>query len=295
VLEAALVAWLVAALGDRALRGLRVITVGKPERTSLATALQVACRSLLDQAPPDAREALAVALAESFRKPPVAVLDGRTTVKNALVEGVLAQISPLSERAGTSSGKSRLQELGVDEAFIRAELPNIVIRSIQQVGPSHAALLPLASQLNADLIQDKIDEVLDAVQALALQQHSASAAQPPAGAGPAGRATRVDLLAPVLKAILEVPSMGDYSARMAILTSLSPRIRDAIPRSAIARVEMMNTIRTCQNYAGGMQELVAAIRMIEGDSEPIRNLDDAILALADNELVSAHLKEESSR
>jgi hypothetical protein len=293
MLEAALVAWLVAVLGDRALKGLRVITVGKPERTSLAKAMQVTCHSLLDEVPPGARQPLAAALAESFNKPPVALLDGKTTVKNALTDGVLAQLSPLWDRSATLTGQSRLQELGVDEALIRAELPGIVIRSIQQVGPSHPALQPLVSQLNADMIQEKVDQVLGVVQALAMQPRTAPPGQP--FADPGRYVPRVDLLEPVIDAILLVPSMADYSARMAILSSLSPRIRDAIPRSAIARVEILNTLRTCQNYSGGMRELVAAIRMIEGDSDSMRNLDNVILALADNDLVSVHLNEKPNR
>jgi hypothetical protein len=289
MLEAALVAWLVAVLGDRALKGLRVITVGKPERTSLAAAMRVACQALLDRVPLNAREPLAGALEMSFNKPPAVVLDGTVSVKTALINGVLAQASPLWDRSITTTGRSYLQELGVDEALIKAELPGIVIRSIQQVGPSHPALQPLVSQVNADMIQERVDQVLSAVQTLTQQsQVATSGALPP---GPGRSAARVDLLEPVIDAILLVPSMGDYSARMAILSSLSPRIRDAIPRSAIARVEILNTVRTCQNYSGGMQELVAAIRVIERDSESMKDLDAAVLALADNDLVKPYLEE----
>lgn len=286
MLESAILAWLVATLGDQALKGLKVIVVGKPERIALTAAMRVACLALLSEAPPDARQDLEHTLAESFRKPPEMVFDGRTSVKSALTAAVVAQVSPLLDRTAAQDGRSYFDRLGMDGGRICADLPGIVIASIQEVGPGHPALLPLVSQLNADITQERIDEVLRAVQALMLPPSAAaSAAYPRSGARPRPGATPADLLEPVLDAILGVPSMGDYGARMTIISSLSPRVRDAIPRSPVARIDTLNTIRTCQNYSGGMQELVAAIRVIERDSEPMRDLDAAILALADDEAI----------
>jgi Effector-associated domain 2 len=292
MLEAALVAWLVGALGDRALKGLRAITLGKPEQTSLARALRVACQSLLDQVPPSAREPLAAALEECFRKPPVMILDGRTSVRKALVDGVLAQARPLFDRVGTLSGRSALQELGVDEDLVRAELPEIVVRSVQQVAPHHPTLAPLASQLNADEIQEKIGLILDAVEALGRQSRSPSPGRMTAHV--MTRTWTVDLLTPVVDAMAMVPSMADRNTRNSIINSLSPGPRDAIYRSDITRVDILNTVRACENYSGALNELRTTIRLIEGGSEAMRSLDAAILTLEKNDLVRAHLKKKLS-
>ena len=292
VLEAALLAWLVATVGDQALKGFKVITFGRPERNALTAAMRVACLALLEEVPPGVRDDLDQMLRERLAKPPENVPNGRVSVKDALTEGIQARLSPLLDRTVGGDGRSDFDRLGVDGGWISAELPGIVIRSIQQVGPSYPSLQPLVSQLNADIIQEQagsiqeqIDEVLGAVEALALQSQLA-----PAGRDSTPAPGRADLLQPVVDAILRLPSMGDYGARMMILTSLSPRIRDVIPRSSVARLDVINTVRTCRNYSGGLQELVAAIRVVERDSVPMRELDAAILALGGNESVSLQRK-----
>jgi hypothetical protein len=247
--EAALVAWLVGLIGDSSLRGARKLALGRPERQALLAALQITWSALLKDIPPDARSPLTAALGECFSDPPAARLDGRMSVKDALIQGVEAQIRPLADPAVTSSGHSYFEELGIDGAQFQAAL------------------------LNADALMERVDQVLDAVQA---QLHPAT--------GPAAaQAGSAEFLGPVIDAFLAIPSMSDYGTRMTIITMLSPRIRDAIPRSPVARIEILNTFRTCQNYAGGLRELVSTIRFIEGDSEPMKRLDAVILALGDTQ------------
>jgi Effector-associated domain 2 len=271
--EAALVAWLVGLIGDSSLRGARKLALGRPERQALLAALQITWSALLKDIPPDARSPLTAALGECFSDPPAARLDGRMSVKDALIQGVEAQIRPLADPAVTSSGHSYFEELGIDGAQFQAALPDVLVRSIQQAAPGYPALQPLAAQLNADALMERVDQVLDAVQA---RLHPAT--------GPAAaQAGSAEFLGPVIDAFLAIPSMSDYGTRMTIITMLSPRIRDAIPRSPVARIEILNTFRTCQNYAGGLRELVSTIRFIEGDSEPMKRLDAVILALGDTQ------------
>jgi Effector-associated domain 2 len=278
--EAALVAWIVGVLGDKTLKGLRTIVLGKPERQALAVAMDIACRSLLEDVPPEARESLGQMLADCFSEPPAAVRDGRVSVKDALIQGLQAKISPLADPSITSTGRSRLDQLGVDGSRLIAEIPGTIIRSIQQVGPSYPVLQPLIAQLNADSVQERVDQILDMVQAQVLPSPGGPREGTLTGTGwNACPAPRRGALDPMIDAILGVPSMGDYGARMAIINTLPPMIRDAIPRNAIARVDIMNTIQTCENYSGGLRELVSAIRTIERDSKAMANLDATILAL----------------
>jgi hypothetical protein len=192
--------------------------------------------------------------------------------------------TPLADRSITTSGASYLEELGVDQDHIMAKLPCCVIRSIQQVGPNIPSLHPLAAQLNADILQERVDQILRVVHSLELQSRLATSEHGHASVTP------LNLLEPVIDAILLVPSMSDPSARMAILNSLSPTIRDTISRSTISRIDVLNTIRACQNYSDGLQQLVAAIRLIERDSTSMQNLDVVILALADADAVRYRLE-----
>jgi hypothetical protein len=218
--------------------------------------------------PPAARDPLARDLAELFVEPPAIAPDARVSVTEALIRGVQEQIRPLTDPDPRRSGRSCLDELGVNSSGFREALPQVMLRAVQQAAPAHPALQPLAAQLNADATMERIDQVLDAVQQLQVR--------PPAGS----TSTAIqDLVAPVIDAILDVPAMADYGSRVAILNALSPQIRDAIPRHPVARVEVLNIIRTCQNYPGGLRELVSAIRVIERDSTPMASLDAAVLAL----------------
>jgi Effector-associated domain 2 len=276
VLTAALVAWVVAVVGDRALARLRFVALGKPDREALGRAMDVACTALLARVPGDLRPALSDVLSETFSKPPLVGLDGNLTVKAALLAAALAQIEPV-----------RFADFGLDDDEMRAAVADVVIRSIQQVGSSSVALHPLASQLSLDTVQESVDHVLDVVQAVIQHRHDGSVVRRPAG--------RLDILGPFIDAVLAVPVMGNYTSRMTIISSLPPVIRDNISRDAMARIDVLNTIHTCQNYAGGLRELLAAIRMIEGDSLAVRNLDAVVKQLPGDDLMRPYFAGDDRR
>jgi hypothetical protein len=287
VLEAALVAWLIAALGDRTLKGLKVLVFGSPERAALTTAMGVAATALLERVPAEARADFDDALSKCLVKPPAIVCDGVVPVKTAIIDGLLAQVGPLADAGISASGRSYLSEIGVDGDQVLADLPGIVIRSIQQVGASNPALQPLAAQLNADVIQADTRQILDAVQVL-LTQARVAPALPEPGSRP--RHLDVELLDPLIDAMQLMPSFGDYNARNSIINALRPSIRGAIARSPIARIEILNTIQTAANYTGGLAELRSVLRTIEGDSDAMRHLDETIGALTQNDLLRRQLE-----
>jgi hypothetical protein len=75
---AAVVAWLVAVLGDRALNGVTRTMLGPPDERALAQALSLAFSVVFDGVPERSRDALGTALQERFAEPPTVVLDGRS-------------------------------------------------------------------------------------------------------------------------------------------------------------------------------------------------------------------------
>lgn len=286
MLEAAFVAWLVALLGDHAVGGLTRVLLGSPERRRFAAAMAAATRvtvaSVIQCAPAAARDVLAAALTERFAQPPARVLDGRTRVRTALVAAIQDQISPLADPTLTDSGRSFLQEIGVDAVLLRDNLADVAIRSIEQVGPEFPALTPLVTQLNADGIVElseaiaaKVDDIL-----LAIERLQPPEPAPVATAGPPP-GFPVDTTDRIVNALLKIPSMYDTDARNVILNMLPAQIRDAIPRSPLPRVQVYNIVRTCPNYENGLRDLVRAIRSVEGDSLSMRELDALILTVGD--------------
>jgi Effector-associated domain 2 len=286
VLEAALVAWLIAALGDRTLKGLKLLVKGKPEREALLAAMQVASGALLERVPAPARAGFAAALSNCLSQPPAIVLDGEIPVKAALVEGMLAQVRPLADASITTSGRSYLDEVGVPDSVVLADLPDFVIRSIQQVGAGSPALQPLVGQLNADIVQDDTRQILAAVQALLLRAGDG----PKPAAANSFRELTVTLLDPIVDAMQRVPAIADHNARNTLISVLRPDIQGAVSRSTIGRLDILNLVRTCARYTGGLEELLTVVRIAEGDSEPMRHLEHTIHALTAHEAVRGELE-----
>jgi hypothetical protein len=286
VLEAAFVGWLVALLGDHAVGGLTRVLLGNPERRRFATAMTAATRvtvaSVIQGTPPGARDVLSAALAERFTEPPARVLDGRTRVRSALIAAIQDQISPLADPALTTSGRSFLQEIRVDDVLLRDNLAYAAVRSIEQVAPEFPALTPLVSQLNADgiielgeAIAAKVDDILVVVEQLTQRAPGSIIASQLLPRFP------VDTIDRIVNALLEIPAMYDADARNVILNMLPKGIRDSIPRSSLPRVQVYNIVRTCPNHENGLRDLVRAIRSVEGDSMPMRELDNLIFELGD--------------
>jgi hypothetical protein len=73
--------------------------------------------------------------------------------------------------------------------------------------------------------------------------------------------------------LLACPSMHDLETRKTVLDMLPPQILHAIRHHAQTRAHVMNIVRACQNYTGGLDTLVTAVRFFEGDSIPMQALD----------------------
>lgn len=279
----ALVGWLVAFLGDRLVKGVKRGLLGSPEQRALTMAISIAMETPLPNVPERSHEALTMALRERFAEPPAFMLDGHTRVRTGLIRAIQAQLAPLADPSMTPAGKSFLEEIGVDAAQIRDEVVDVVIRSIEQVGPAFPALAPLLAQLNADAIIERVDAVIETLGAqresnghIVTQQRRLS--------GAANRGLDTDDLAAdwierLTDAFLQVPAIADDDSRQSVFDLLPDRFRHAIPRSRSPRIQVLQMVRTSTNYSGALRAMVRAIRIVEGDSEPMQRLDSLILSL----------------
>jgi hypothetical protein len=281
---AAVVAWLVAVLGDRALSGVTRAVLGPPDKRALAEALTLAFDVAFAGVPESSHDALSRALEERFSEPPMVVLDGRTKVRTGLVRAIQAQIAPLADPAATPGGRSFFDEIGVDAARVRDDLADVVIRSVEQVGASSPALTPLVSQLNADAILDRVDAILGQMGAISHAQPALGGprSRPGARTGKADAGAHSATVAQQLTdALLRVPAVADDDSRRVVLEMLPGDLRHAIPFSRYPRIHVLGMVNTSWNYEDGLQSLVRAVRLVEGDSLAMENLDAVILGLAD--------------
>lgn len=281
---AAVVGWLVALLGDRALNGVTRAVLGPPDERALAEALTLAFNVAFDGVPESSRDALSAALQERFAEPPTVVLDGRTRVRTGLVRAIQAQIAPLADPAATSAGRSFFDEIGVDAARVRDDLADVVIRSVEQVGASSPALTPLVGQLNADAILDRVDAVLGQMSAVRQAQSRSEAPRSRIGARTEKTDTRrypAETAERLTDALLDVPAVADDDSRRVVLEMLPRDLRHAIPYNRFPRIHVLGMVNTSRNYEDGLQSLVRAVRLVEGDSLAMERLDAVILDLDD--------------
>jgi hypothetical protein len=234
--------------------------------------------------PPQSRDALERALRERFAEPPASVLDGRTRVRTALIDAVQDQIGPLADPSITPTGRSFLEEIGVDAERLSDDLAQVAIRCIEQVGPNFPALTPLVTQLNADGIVElgeavdaKVDGILAEIEQW--KQAPPSRQRPSAQADPRRFEFPADVIDRLAGALMEIPSISDRDSQNVIINMLPDSLRYAIPRSTIPRIQVYNIVRTCPNFAHGLRDLVRVIRSVEGDSLPMRQLDNTILEI----------------
>ncbi len=281
MLAAALVAWLVAALGDRAVRGATLSVLGTRDERALITAMDVAIAAVLSDIPEESRVALRSALQERFSAPPTIVLDGRTSVRVGLMRAVKEQLAPLADDSIAPDGKSFLASIEVDSSQFGHELTGILIRAIEQVAAGVPELTPLMVQLNADAVLEKLDEMQRWSQKDKVLSRDSSmlARQLGRPASHDGFAQPLDLAQRLVDGMLAVPAVADDESRREVLHLLRSGMRDAIPRSPRPRLQVLMMLRTCQAYENGIPELIQAIRFIEGDTLPMRQLDQLIVSL----------------
>jgi hypothetical protein len=74
--------------------------------------------------------------------------------------------------------------------------------------------------------------------------------------------------------LLACPSMQDPETRKAVLEMLPSQISNAIRHHAQNRVHVLNIIRTCQNYSGGLEALIDGVRFFDGGQFCMQEIED---------------------
>jgi hypothetical protein len=74
--------------------------------------------------------------------------------------------------------------------------------------------------------------------------------------------------------LLACPTAGSRDAREILIEKMLPaEIKATISRSPVDRLDAISIVSTCMNYASGIEELIYAVRAIEGDSLAMRDLE----------------------
>lgn len=85
-----------------------------------------------------------------------------------------------------------------------------------------------------------------------------------------------DVLMRLVELVLDVSAMADENGRNLVVRQLRPSIRGAIRRQSVAKFDVLEILTTCFDYPGGAQELIDMIRLLSGDSIPVRRLVQAM-------------------
>ncbi|MBW8486848.1 effector-associated domain 2-containing protein [Actinomadura parmotrematis] len=98
-----------------------------------------------------------------------------------------------------------------------------------------------------------------------------------AGSVPADRPFLAPQLLFVLaERVLDVPVMAREQGRNRVVDALRPDIAHMIARQPEARLDVFGIVQTCMDHPGGLRELVAALRLITGDSGSVARLQDTL-------------------
>lgn len=253
--------WLVQAIGTSTISTVSRSIVGGPEQRALRKAVDTAIRAFVADLEPADSDHLVEVLAQLYSTPPELPFSTGESVYETLVEGLREPLRPLADPLVTETGESYLEHIGVDpESFLR-RFPEAVVNAIRRVATEHAALAPLAAQLNADVL-------LAEVRALRNDGENSG------GHGAHGTERRLLALARALEA---VPALADEAGRGSLIAQLRPDIRGMIRHDPRARLLLLNLARTCAAYPGGVAELIDILSHVEGDSLPMRRLRRAAL------------------
>ena len=98
-----------------------------------------------------------------------------------------------------------------------------------------------------------------------------------ATAPPVERGDRPMPFTALVDALLAVECVRNAESRRVLLRGFSRReIADAVPHQAEDRLHVIELARTCERYHGGLEELLAAVRVLDPASPQVENLGSVI-------------------
>jgi hypothetical protein len=84
----------------------------------------------------------------------------------------------------------------------------------------------------------------------------------------------------LVTALTLLPSVSDRNGLALILDSIDPVISAMSPRSPALRPDVFGILRTCLRYRGTLDQLLEAIRLVEGDSSGVVRMDQEAVELS---------------
>jgi hypothetical protein len=79
--------------------------------------------------------------------------------------------------------------------------------------------------------------------------------------------------------LLAIPTVAQEAGRRLLIDHLRPEMANAVPYFSQSRHHVFSLVRTCMNYPGGVEELLSTIHLLEGESTPVRRLDETVADL----------------
>ncbi|MEV0172918.1 trypsin-like peptidase domain-containing protein [Streptomyces sp. NPDC050803] len=83
----------------------------------------------------------------------------------------------------------------------------------------------------------------------------------------------------LVTALTSLPTVSDRTALALVLDSIDPAIAANSPRSPALRPDVFGILRTCLRYRGTLDQLLEAIRLMEGDSAGVARMDQEAVEL----------------
>lgn len=84
----------------------------------------------------------------------------------------------------------------------------------------------------------------------------------------------------LVTALTALPSVSDRNGLTLILDSIDPVISAMSPRSNALRPDVFGILRTCLRYRGTLDQLLEAIRLVEGESAGVARMDQEAVELS---------------
>ncbi|SEN16436.1 Trypsin-like peptidase domain-containing protein [Actinacidiphila rubida] len=77
----------------------------------------------------------------------------------------------------------------------------------------------------------------------------------------------------LVDALTDVPTLRDAASLSLVLDSIRPEIAANSPRVPALRADVYGIVRTCLRYPGALDQLLDAVRMMEGESTAVSRMD----------------------
>jgi hypothetical protein len=73
-----------------------------------------------------------------------------------------------------------------------------------------------------------------------------------------------------------LPALADQGTRDLVIGALPPAISGAVRHHAQRRLQIMEILRTCLDYPGGVEQLLGILSEVEGESVPLGRLVETV-------------------